>query len=68
MIGRYSTSSAQFPAIFALIIFQIGFHTYTQSNLDSDPPIYTSHVAGVAGTQHYVHLLVKIGLCLLFFN
>jgi hypothetical protein len=31
-----------FPALFARVIFQVGFHIYAWVSLDHDSPIYTS--------------------------
>jgi hypothetical protein len=46
------------PVLFALDIFQIRSHINSQAWLDCDPPIYSSHVAGMTGTHHHTQLLL----------
>jgi hypothetical protein len=40
--GRGSTPSAMPPALFALVIFDIGFSLLSQAGLDHNPPFYAS--------------------------
>jgi hypothetical protein len=50
------------PALFALVIFQIGSHVYTQAVLDCSPPLYASCGAGITGSFLYTQLLFEMGL------
>jgi hypothetical protein len=63
LLGRYSTTWT-IPQPFLLQVFlEIGSQMYAQAGLDSSPPIYASHVAGIAGicTTMPSFLLVEVG-------
>jgi hypothetical protein len=44
------------PALFALVVFQIGSRIFAQAGLDHDPSVYVSHVAGITGSHHHIQL------------
>jgi hypothetical protein len=35
-------------------------HIFPRAGLDSDPPIYTSHIAGMTGVNHHAQLLTEM--------
>jgi hypothetical protein len=37
--------------LFALVIFGIGSYIYAPGSMDHNPPIYTSHIAGMTGMR-----------------
>jgi hypothetical protein len=43
------------PALFTLVIFEIGSHVYALVNLELKPPVYTS-LAGMIGGNHHAQL------------
>jgi hypothetical protein len=45
------------PAVFALVIFEIGFYVYAWAGLDLNP-MYASQVAGMTSMCHYTRLLL----------
>jgi hypothetical protein len=49
------------PVFFALVVFGIGFHIYSWADLDHNPPIYASSVAGMIGVCHHTQLLIEMG-------
>jgi hypothetical protein len=63
--GRYSTTWATCPALFALVIFGIGSHIFPVVGLDHSSPIYLS-VTEVIGIYHHTQLGIKLGVFLTF--
>jgi hypothetical protein len=49
------------PALFALVIFQIGSHGFCPAS-NYDPPIYASYIAGITGTPPHSAYLLRWGL------
>jgi hypothetical protein len=46
---------------FVILVVWIGPHIYYQASLDCNPPINTSHVAGMTGTCHHTQLFIGWG-------
>jgi hypothetical protein len=57
LLGRCSTTWAMLPALFALVIFQIGSHIFTWAVLDYNL-IYISHLAGMTVMHHHIQLFI----------
>jgi hypothetical protein len=56
LLGRHSTTSVMPPALFSLVILEIGSCVYAWTSLEHDPPIYISHVAVMTGVCHHALL------------
>jgi hypothetical protein len=55
------------PALFALVIFHIGFHAFCLGlALEHDPPTYTSQVAGVTNMCQQIQLVLRDMVLLTF--
>jgi hypothetical protein len=44
LVGKHSTNWTMPPALFAVVIFLVGFHIFTLAGLDLSPPNYVSCV------------------------
>jgi hypothetical protein len=61
LLGKCSTTWATLPALFTLVLFQVGSWVFVWSQLWTDSPTYVSHVAGLTGTYVTMpHLLFEM--------
>jgi hypothetical protein len=45
LLSKFSTTSTTYPALLALVIFEISFHIYAQAVLDHNLPVYVFYIA-----------------------
>jgi hypothetical protein len=50
-----------------LVIFQTGSYVYSWPDLDSNPPIYVSHIAGIIVTSHHTWIIHWDGVLWTFY-
>jgi hypothetical protein len=49
---------AMLPAIFALVIFEIGSPAYAQGSLDHNPPVYVPCGTKMTSTHHHTQIFI----------